>query len=224
MRGTMLYGPRDVRFEERPDPKIISRRTRSSGSRRPACAGPTCGPTAALNRQPAHPDGPRVRRHRRGGRQRGRPSSRASSSSARSSPPTTPARTAGPATSRRCVHREFVGDLPSRGGPRPARRRHPGRDAGQPARELIPACCRSRTCWAPAGSPPWPPRSDPARPSRSSATARSACCGVLAARQLGAERIIAMSRHAPRQKLAREFGATDIVTERGDEGVPRSRK
>jgi threonine dehydrogenase-like Zn-dependent dehydrogenase len=44
---------------------------------------------------------------------------------------------------------------------------------------------------------------------------------VLAARQLGAERIIAMSRHEPRQKLAREFGATDIVTERGDNGIAR---
>jgi threonine dehydrogenase-like Zn-dependent dehydrogenase len=43
--------------------------------------------------------------------------------------------------------------------------------------------------------------------------------GVLAARQLGAERIIAMSRHEPRQQLALEFGATDIVTERGDAGV-----
>jgi threonine dehydrogenase-like Zn-dependent dehydrogenase len=46
-------------------------------------------------------------------------------------------------------------------------------------------------------------------------------CGVIAARQLGAERVIAMSRHAPRQQLAREFGATDIVEERGDEGVAR---
>jgi threonine dehydrogenase-like Zn-dependent dehydrogenase len=44
---------------------------------------------------------------------------------------------------------------------------------------------------------------------------------VLAARRLGAERVVAMSRHEPRQKLAREFGATDIVTERGDEGVAR---
>ena len=43
--------------------------------------------------------------------------------------------------------------------------------------------------------------------------------GVLAARQLGAERIIAVSRHPDRQALAREFGATDIVTERGDAGV-----
>jgi len=42
---------------------------------------------------------------------------------------------------------------------------------------------------------------------------------VLAAKQLGAERIIALSRHASRQKLARAFGATDIVTERGDAGV-----
>jgi threonine dehydrogenase-like Zn-dependent dehydrogenase len=44
---------------------------------------------------------------------------------------------------------------------------------------------------------------------------------VLAAQRLGAERIIAMSRHEPRQKLATEYGATDIVTERGDDGVAR---
>src|SRR5918996_522979 len=42
---------------------------------------------------------------------------------------------------------------------------------------------------------------------------------VLAAKQIGAERIIAMSRHDARQRLAREFGATDIVEERGDAGV-----
>jgi threonine dehydrogenase-like Zn-dependent dehydrogenase len=45
--------------------------------------------------------------------------------------------------------------------------------------------------------------------------------GILAAKQLGAERIIAMSRHADRQELARRFGATDIVEERGDEGVAK---
>ncbi|HEY3803524.1 MAG TPA: zinc-dependent alcohol dehydrogenase family protein [Kofleriaceae bacterium] len=45
--------------------------------------------------------------------------------------------------------------------------------------------------------------------------------GVLSAKQMGAERIIAMSRHDARQKLARDFGATDIVTERGDDGVTR---
>jgi threonine dehydrogenase-like Zn-dependent dehydrogenase len=42
---------------------------------------------------------------------------------------------------------------------------------------------------------------------------------ALSAKEMGAERIIAMSRHESRQKLAREFGATDIVVERGDDGV-----
>jgi threonine dehydrogenase-like Zn-dependent dehydrogenase len=44
---------------------------------------------------------------------------------------------------------------------------------------------------------------------------------VLAARQLEAPRVIAMSRHEPRQRLAREYGATDIVEERGEDGVAR---
>ena len=43
-------------------------------------------------------------------------------------------------------------------------------------------------------------------------------CGVLAASQLGAERVVAMSRHRPRQELARRFGATDVVAERGEAG------
>src|SRR5438270_2419029 len=45
--------------------------------------------------------------------------------------------------------------------------------------------------------------------------------GVLAAKEMGAERIIAMSRHKARQELAREFGATDIVAERGGAGIER---
>jgi threonine dehydrogenase-like Zn-dependent dehydrogenase len=44
-------------------------------------------------------------------------------------------------------------------------------------------------------------------------------CGVLSAVQLGAERVIAMSRHEPRQEIARQFGATDVVAERGREGA-----
>jgi len=47
--------------------------------------------------------------------------------------------------------------------------------------------------------------------------------GVLSAARMGAERIIAMSRHEPRQQLARTFGATDIVTERGEEAVARTK-
>ncbi|KKB11761.1 IMP dehydrogenase [Devosia geojensis] len=48
--------------------------------------------------------------------------------------------------------------------------------------------------------------------------------GVLSAKQMGAERIIAMSRHKARQELALEYGATDIVTERGEAGVARIRE
>lgn len=45
--------------------------------------------------------------------------------------------------------------------------------------------------------------------------------GILAAKRLGAERIIAFSRHADRQALAEEFGATDLVEERGEDGIAK---
>ena len=49
-------------------------------------------------------------------------------------------------------------------------------------------------------------------------------CGVIAAKRLGAERIIMLGRHADRIARAREFGATDIVSERGDEAIERVRE
>lgn len=49
-------------------------------------------------------------------------------------------------------------------------------------------------------------------------------CGVLAASVMGAERVVAMSRHEDRQKLATEFGATHIIAERGEEGVAAVRE
>jgi len=49
-------------------------------------------------------------------------------------------------------------------------------------------------------------------------------CAIIAAKRLGASRIVAMSRHADRQAVAREFGATDIVEERGEAGVARIRE
>src|SRR5919199_627334 len=49
-------------------------------------------------------------------------------------------------------------------------------------------------------------------------------CAVIAAKRLGAEQIIIMGRHADRIALAREFGATDVVSERGDEAVERVRE
>src|SRR2546428_6777066 len=74
-------------------------------------------------------------------------------------------------------------------------------------------------CSAPAGSAQLPPT-----PGKTVAVVGDGAVGllaVLAATQLGAERVIAMSRHESRQRLAREFGATEIVEERGDEGVER---
>ena len=49
-------------------------------------------------------------------------------------------------------------------------------------------------------------------------------CGVIAARRLGAEQIIILGRHPDRIALAREFGATDVVSERGEEAVERVRE
>jgi len=49
-------------------------------------------------------------------------------------------------------------------------------------------------------------------------------CGVVAARRLGAERIVILGRHPDRIALAREFGATDVVSERGDEAIGRVRE
>src|SRR5256885_7207248 len=49
-------------------------------------------------------------------------------------------------------------------------------------------------------------------------------CGVIAARRLGAERIIILGRHPDRIALAKDFGATDVVSERGDEAVERVRE
>ena len=49
-------------------------------------------------------------------------------------------------------------------------------------------------------------------------------CGVIAAKRLGAEQIIILGRHADRIALAKEFGATDVVSERGEEAVERVRE
>ena len=49
-------------------------------------------------------------------------------------------------------------------------------------------------------------------------------CGVLAAHRLGAERIIALGRHAVRTDIARKFGATDVVAERGDAAIEAVRE
>jgi threonine dehydrogenase-like Zn-dependent dehydrogenase len=126
----------------------------------------------------------------------------------------------------RCAHVEFVGA----GGAQAEYLRVPLADGtliathGQPDANLIPSLLTASdvlgTGWFGAVAAD-------AGPGKTVAVVGDGAVGllaVLASRQLGAERIIAMSRHESRQKLALEFGATDIVTGRGDEGVAQVRE
>ncbi|MFH8253069.1 zinc-dependent alcohol dehydrogenase family protein [Microbacterium sp. B2969] len=123
----------------------------------------------------------------------------------------------------RCVHAVLMGTL----GAQAERLRVPLADGtlvatpGPPDDDLIPSLLAASdvlgTGWFAADAAE-------AGPGKTVAVVGDGAVGlmaILAAKQLGAERIIAMSRHADRQSLARQFGATDIVEERGDEGVAR---
>ncbi|WP_129843527.1 zinc-dependent alcohol dehydrogenase family protein [Streptomyces sp. RFCAC02] len=125
-----------------------------------------------------------------------------------------------------CVHRVLMGTL----GAQAERLRVPLADGtliatpGTPPDDLIPSLLAASdvlgTGWFGAVAA----QAGPGRTVVVVGDGAVGLCAVLAARQLGAGRIIAMSRHTARQELAREFGATDIVTERGDEGVARIRE
>lgn len=123
----------------------------------------------------------------------------------------------------KCVHAEFVSQI----GTQAEMARIPYADGtlvptpGQPDEDLIPSLLAASdvlgTGWFAA-------EAAQAAPGKTVAVVGDGAVGlmaVLAAKQLGAERIIAMSRHPERQALARFYGATDIVEERGDEGVAR---
>ena len=124
----------------------------------------------------------------------------------------------------KCVHAEFVAQTI---GTQAEKARIPHADGtlvatpGQPDPELIPSLLAASdvlgTGWFAAVAAE-------AGPGKTVAVVGDGAVGlmaVLAAKQLGAERIIAMSRHPERQKLARYYGATDIVEERGEEGVAK---
>src|SRR3954447_19441221 len=91
----------------------------------------------------------------------------------------------------------------------------------QPAEELIPSLLTLSDVMGTGWYPASPAEVKPGATAVVVGDGAVGLSGVIAAKELGAERIIAMSRHEPRQKLALEFGATDIVTERGEEGVAR---
>ena len=121
----------------------------------------------------------------------------------------------------RCVHAEPIGAI----GTQAELARIPLADGtlvatpGQPDDDLVPSLLAASdvlgTGWFAAVAAE-------AGPGKTVAVVGDGAVGllaVLAAKQLGAQRIIAISRHPDRQALAREFGATDIIEERGDQGV-----
>jgi threonine dehydrogenase-like Zn-dependent dehydrogenase len=122
-----------------------------------------------------------------------------------------------------CVHREWIGPL----GAQAEYLRVPLADGtlvatpDVPAEDLVPSLLAASdvlgTGWFGAVAA----QAGPAKTVAVIGDGAVGLLGVLAAKQLGAERVIAMSRHESRQQLAVEFGATDIVAERGDEGVTR---
>ena len=122
-----------------------------------------------------------------------------------------------------CVHRESVHSHGRAGAVRahPAGRRHTRRHPELPGDDLVPSLLAASdvlgTGWFAAVAA----AVGPGKTVAVVGDGAVGLLGMLAAKQLGAERIIAMSRHDVRQALAKEFGATDIVEERGDEGVAR---
>src|SRR4051812_47130259 len=122
-----------------------------------------------------------------------------------------------------CVHRVLMGTI----GTQSDRARIPLADGtlvatpGQPDPDLIPSLMAASdvlgTGWFAAVAA----EAGPGKTVAVVGDGAVGLLGILAAQQLGAERIIAFSRHADRQALARRFGATDIVTERGDAGVEK---
>ncbi len=224
MRGTVLYGPRDVRFEERPDPTIIE--PTDALIRLPATC--VCGSDLWPYRDLEPIDGPTPMGHEYvgiveevGSEVRLIEPGQFVVGSFFASDNTCEICRAGYQSS--CIHRQP-------GAPTGAQAQYariPLADGtlvatpGLPPEDLIPSLLAASdvlgTGWFGAVAAE-------AGPGKTVVVVGDGAVGlmaVLAAKQMGAERIIAMSRHEDRQKLALEFGATEIVTERGDEGVAR---
>lgn len=223
MQGTVLYGPRDVRFEDCPEPRIIE--TTDAVIRLPATC--VCGSDLWPYRGAQEIKGPTPMGHEYVGFVeevgRGVKSIRPGQfviGSFATSDNTCPHCQYGYQSS--CVHREFMTRaqapflrVPQADGtlvPTPG---------GAPSDDLVPSLLAASdvlgTGWFAADAAN-------VKPGATVVVVGDGAVGLLAvlsARQMGAERIIAMSRHESRQKLAREFGATDIVTERGEEGIAR---
>jgi threonine dehydrogenase-like Zn-dependent dehydrogenase len=222
MRGTVLYGPRDVRFEEREIPKIIKPTDAIVRTSATCVCGSDLWPYRGINPIPqptpmgheycgiVEEVGSAVRSVKPGHFVIG---------SFFSSDNTCPNCQVGYQSS--CQQRELVGTaqapllrVPLADGTLVA-------TPSVPSQDLIPSLLTLSdvmgTGWFAADAANVKPGSTLAVVGDGAV----GLLGVLSAKQMGAKRIIAMSRHEQRQKLAREFGATEIVTERGDQGINR---
>src|SRR5437660_359719 len=222
MQGTMLYGTRDIRFEDRPEPKI-TKPTDAIISLSASCIcgsdlwpyrgiQPIAQPTAMGHEYCGVVEevGKEVRNIKRGQFVVG---------SFATSDNTCAICRDGYQSS--CVQREFMS------GAQAPVLRVPLADGtlvatkDLPPKELVPSLLATSdvlgTGWFAANAANVKPGSTVVVVGDGAV----GLLGVLSAKQKGAERIIAMSRHQSRQKLAREFGATDIVTERSEEGMAR---
>jgi threonine dehydrogenase-like Zn-dependent dehydrogenase len=220
MKGAVLYGPRDVRFEARADPAIV-RPTDAVIRMSATCV---CGSDLWPYRGANPATEPTAMGHEYCGivEEVGREVSSIKPGqfvigSFFASDNTCPNCRAGYQSG--CQHAEFVG------GAQAPRLRVPLADgtlvatSDVPSEDLIPDLLALSdvmgTGWFAADAA----HVEPGKTVVVVGDGAVGLLGVLSAKQMGAERIIAMSRHGPRQQLAREFGVTDIVTERGDEGV-----
>src|SRR5947209_10960597 len=222
MRGTVLYGPRDVRFEDREPPKIVEPTDAIVRIRLTCVCGSDLWPYRGL--QPIN--GPTPMGHEYcgiveevGGAVKSVKSGQFVIGSFATSDNTCPNCLYGYQSS--CQHREFItrAQAPVLRVPLADGTLVP--TSYLPSDDLVPSLLAASdvlgTGWFAADAAEVKPGSTVVVVGDGAV----GLLGVLSAKQMGAERIIVMSRHESRQKLAREFGATDIVTERGDEGVER---
>ena len=223
MKATMLYGPGDVRFEERPDPTILQP-TDAIIRVSVACV---CGSDLWPYRGAQPINGPTPMGHEycgiveEVGRDGPHDQARASSSWARSRRPTTPVRTASHGYQSSCVQREFMSEaqapllrVPLADGTLVATNEVPSDD-------LLPSLLTTSdvlgTGWFAADAAN-------VKPGATVAVVGDGAVGSAWRPLREADGRRTHHRDEPpssRQALAREFGATDIVTERGDEGVAR---
>ena len=222
MRGAVIHGPRDVRFEERPAPTIVAPTDAVIRLAATCVCGSDLWPYRGANEitQPT-PMGHEYCGvlEEVGGAVKNIKPGQFVIGSFFASDNTCPICKAGYHTG--CQHREVVG------GAQAPRLRVPLADGtlvptpGTPPDDLIPSLLAASdvlgTGWFAADAAS-------VKAGKTVAVVGDGAVGLLAvlsAKQMGAERIIAMSRHATREKLARDFGATDIVTERGEDGISR---